>query len=87
MLAPEWAHAENGGRAPVVELRNNAIHEALFMDQPLGFAIHGVGSNQNLPLEMSALVYRLVVALFGGEAAPYVRSPVNTRSRYGLTLP
>jgi len=33
----------------------------------LGFAIHGAGTNQNITLEMQALVCRLLVALLGGE--------------------
>jgi hypothetical protein len=36
---------------------------------------------------MSSLICRLLVALIGGEAAPYVRSPVNARARYNLDLP
>ena len=57
------------------------------MDAPLGFAVHKEGSNQNLTLEMSALVCRFLVALIGGGGAAYVRcSPVNTRQRHGLDL-
>ena len=72
----------------VVAIRNETLHEALFMDAPLGFAVHGVSTNQsqNLPLEMKALVCRLLVALIGGGDADYVRLPVNTRQRHGLDL-
>ena len=76
----------------VASIRNDTLHEALFMDAPLGFAVHGVSTNQshilaqNLPLEMKALVCRLLVALIGGSDADYVRSPVNTRQRHGLDL-
>jgi hypothetical protein len=62
------------------------LHEAPFMNEPLGFAVHGVGSNQNLPLEMQGLVCRLLVALIGVPTASYVTFPVNTRQFYGLDI-
>ena len=82
---PSWADPDG---AEVAWIRNNTLHEALFMDAPLGFAVHGVSTNQsqNLPLQMKALVCRLLVALIGGGDADYVRSPVNTRQRHGLDL-
>jgi hypothetical protein len=67
-------------------IRNAAIHEAIFMGQPLGFAIHGIGTNQNITLEMQALVCRLLVALIGAAASDYVRTPVTTRQMHGLML-
>jgi hypothetical protein len=76
---PSWA-------AEVAVLRNATLHEALFMDHPLGFALHGVGTNQNLMLEMQALICRLLVALLGAAASDYVRTPINTRQRHGLDL-
>jgi hypothetical protein len=62
------------------------LHEALFVNAPLGFAVHGVGSGKNLTLEMSNLVCRLLAALLGSEGAEYVTSPVNPYQRQGLTL-
>ena len=59
-------------------MRNATLHESLFMDAPLGFALHGVGTNQNLPLEMQAVICRLLVALIGDSGADYVRTPVTT---------
>ncbi len=56
------------------------------MDEPLGFAVHGGGTDENLPLEMTALVCRLLVALMGGNDFRYLKSPVNTRQRQGLRL-
>jgi hypothetical protein len=85
MPVPVWAHAGPSGSAEIAAIRNDALHEALFMDQPLGFALHGVGTNQNLPLEMRALICRLLVVLIGGQA-DYVHSPVTTRQRHGLEL-
>ena len=83
---PGWADPNAPGGSKVAWIRNNTVHEALFMDAPLGFAVHGGDTNQNLPLEMQALVCRLLVALIGGSGADYVRSPVNTRQRHGLDL-
>ena len=89
---PGWADPDAPDGAKVASIRNDTLHEALFMDAPLGFAVHGVSTNQshilaqNLPLEMKALVCRLLVALIGGSDADYVRSPVNTRQRHGLDL-
>lgn len=83
---PPWADPSAAGGAAVAAIRNDAVHEALFMDAPLGFALHGVGTNRNLTLEMEAMVCRLLVALIGGERSEYVRSPVDTRQRHGLTL-
>jgi hypothetical protein len=84
MPTPAWADPASG--AEVASLRNATVHEALFMGEPLGFAVHGTGTNQNLTLEMQALLCRLVVALLGAESNDYVRSPVNTRQRHGLSL-
>ena len=84
MPTPAWADPTSG--AEVASLRNKTVHEALFMGEPLGFAIHGTGTNQNLTLEMQALICRFVVALLGAESCDYVRSPVNTREQYGLSL-
>ena len=62
------------------------IHEALFMGQPLGFAIDALGTTHDLTLEMEALICRLIVALMGAQMADYVHSPVNMRQRHGLNL-
>ena len=86
VVTPAWADPTAPGGAKVAAIRNDTLHEALFMDAPLGFAVHGGSTNQNLTLEMSALVCRLLVALIGGGGADYVRSPVNTRQMHGLDL-
>ena len=83
---PAWAEAPGKDKSAVVAIRNNTLHEALFMDAPLGFAVHKEGSNQDLTLEMSALVCRLLVALIAGDGADYVQSPVNTQQIHGLDL-
>lgn len=83
---PAWAKSPGRDDTVVSGLRNNALHEALFVDEPLGFAVHGGGTGENLPLEMTALVCRLLVALIGGTDVRYLKSPVNGRQRQGLRL-
>lgn len=86
MPVPTWAATGRSGKAPIAVIRNDAIHEALFMGAPLGFALHGAGTNQNLTLEMQALVCRFLVAIIGATDRSYITSPVTTRQRHGLTL-
>lgn len=83
MTTPAWAEP---GNAEVAAIRNCTLHEALFMNEPLGFAGLAGGPSRYLTLEMRALVCRLLVALIGGEDPDYVQSPVNTRQRHGLDL-
>ncbi|MEA3014298.1 MAG: hypothetical protein QOD42_2843 [Sphingomonadales bacterium] len=86
MPVPAWAATAGTGKATISAIRNPAIHEALFMGAPLGFALHGVGTNQNLTLEMQALVCRLLAAIIGAPDRSYITSPVTSRQRHGLTL-
>jgi hypothetical protein len=86
MPTPAWAMPAPRASSPIAAIRNATIHEALFMGEPLGFALHGVGTGQNITLEMKALICRLLVALLGRPDAEYVRTPVTTRSRHGLDL-
>ena len=83
---PSWARRTGVDSTVVSELRNDAVHEALFIDEPLGFAALGGQIEGNLTLEMAALVSRLVVALLGGKDSQYLSSPVNTGQRQGLRL-
>jgi hypothetical protein len=83
---PEWATAKSANNTEIAALRNGTVHEALYLGQPLGFALHGVGTAGNLMLEMQALICRLLVALLGSGRAQYVTSPVTTRQMHGLTL-
>ena len=66
-------------------LRNDALHEALFDVELLGFKVN-TNTATNLTLEMRNLICRLLVALFGGKDNTYLGSPVNTREPYGLSL-
>ena len=87
VATPPWALIAGGSRCTVVsDLRNNALHEALFVGEPFGFKINGGNTVKNVTLEMKALVCRLLVALLGGKDPTYLQSPVNTRRRNGLRL-
>lgn len=86
VATPSWARTGGGGGSIVSALRNDALHEALFMNEPLGFAVHGGSTGENITLEMEALVCRLLVALIGGKDSSYLASPVDTRQRHGLCL-
>ena len=85
---PAWAQTTGtgGGGTEVSVLRNDALHEALYVGEPLGFALHGAAAGDNVTLEMAALVCRLLVALIGGQDSSYLTSPVDTRQRQGLDL-
>lgn len=83
---PTWAD-DAAGASPVSVIRNATIHESLFMDAPLGFAVHDADTNHDLPLEMEALVCRLLVALLGDPGTDYVRSRVDTRQMHDWSPP
>ena len=86
LVVPDWARRSKSGAhrgSEVSWIRNSTVHEALFVDAPLGFATrHDHGC---MMLEMSALVCRLLVALVGG-VGNYVGSSLDSRQRYGLEL-
>ncbi|PZT31022.1 hypothetical protein A7X93_12160 [Stenotrophomonas maltophilia] len=90
MPVPDWAKHATGAPSSLSVVRNKAFHEGLFFGEPLGFSIYG--GNQpaadlgNTPLQMQALVSRLLVAILGKPQASYVKSPVNTRQHHGLNL-
>ena len=83
---PAWADPAATGGVEVAAMRNPMIHEGLYMGEPLGFALHGVGGGPNLTLEMSGLVSRLLVALLGARNNGYISSSTGTRQRQGLDL-
>jgi hypothetical protein len=86
---PDWA-ASDGPAGTVSAVRNNTLHEALFFEEPLGFAIYGgndpLARNDNVPLQMGALTCRLLVALLGKPNCYYVTTPVTTRGIFDLDL-
>ena len=77
LATPDWAKPSARGGIQAAAIRSDALHEALYVDAPLGFAVHGGGSFGNLPLEMAALVCRLLVALIGGKDLSYIASSVD----------
>ncbi|ODJ93169.1 hypothetical protein BB779_01235 [Pseudomonas viridiflava] len=87
---PAWATREASKSSPLSEVRNDAIHEALFFDEPLGFSIYGGNgpdsSHASVTLQMKALVCRLLVAILGEAETSYVKSPVDTRMIQSLEI-
>lgn len=91
----EWMCGELGVKAPewasrVASIRNDALHEALFGGEPLGFAVDRSRPRRGIELpidfEMKNLVCRLLVALIGGDDPSYFSSPVRSRQNHGLSL-
>lgn len=81
-VTPSWIQTAVGSR-------NDATHEGLFFDEPLGFALfHGKKPQPgNTILSMQKLVYRFICALLELPCPDYIKSPVNTRGQHGVTLP
>ncbi|HEV7248837.1 MAG TPA: hypothetical protein VGN93_17815 [Shinella sp.] len=87
----DWMCGQFGMDTPVwsaqaADLRNNAIHEAMFSEQPLGFAIYGSGGNLNLTMEMEAFINRIIVAILCGTHIDYVQTPVNSGMTHIIKL-
>jgi hypothetical protein len=87
MPVPNWASPTTTG-SEISLVRNDSIHESLFFEEPLGFAIYGTHApapnRLNVTLEMQALVCRLIVALLGRPNCAYVKSVVTSRQMHGL---
>lgn len=85
---PPWAQETAGRDTEVSFIRNNTLHEALFFEEPLGFAHYDDSSASTLhvPLQMEALTCRLLVALFGIPDRDYIRSSLDSRSTHWLDL-
>ena len=92
LQVPAWAKPISSKQSDIAMFRNETIHEALFFGKPLGFQIFGGNdavagrAHSTTLLQMEALICRFLVALIGAPKAPYVTSPVNTRSKWGLDL-
>lgn len=87
---PDWAVSEQGIRSEISSVRNNAFHEGMFFDEPLGFEIYGGNQNSNsgvnVLLQMEKLICRLLVAILIDEDVTYVHTPVDNRHMHGLEL-
>ncbi|MCF0265489.1 hypothetical protein KW868_13625 [Acinetobacter guillouiae] len=81
---PDWALVIDKN-SEISSQRNDAMHEALFFDEPLGFAIYE-NINGNVILQMQHLICRLLVAILGNPNVSYVKSSVKTRHKHGLNL-
>jgi hypothetical protein len=77
IATPTWA-TPSGSGSPIANIRNDAMHEALFVGAPLGFNAHGIRTGVNLIAEMQALTCRLLVALLGDANANYLRTSVSS---------
>lgn len=90
MPIPDWTVSAAKGTAPVSTVRNDVFHEALFFEQPLGFAICDGNQPQasipNIDLEMQGLVCRLLIAILGKPSADYVRTPIASRMLHALKV-
>jgi hypothetical protein len=82
--APAWIQ-------DVVDARNDALHEALFFGEPLGFTVYKpqARTGQNIVLEMQSLVARLVCAILTLPFTDYIVSPVDSvyLGKRGLKFP
>lgn len=85
VVVPDWALIKDKS-TEVSELRNLTIHEGLFVDEPLGFAIEGLGDTRNLTLEMEALICRILASIIGVTDTNYIGSPVDTMQMHGLRI-
>ena len=89
MEVPEWAQVD-GTSSEVSALRNPTFHEALFGGEPLGFALYmgkkHTSQDENMLLEMEALICRFVVAALGRPTCPYVVTAIGTRQMHSLDL-
>ncbi|BEE12589.1 hypothetical protein VAWG004_10920 [Aeromonas veronii] len=87
---PDWAKNTEAAPSSLSVVRNDTFHEAMFFDGPLGFASYGgnqrSAGQENIPLQMEALVCRLLVAILGKPNSGYVKTSVNTREIHALEL-
>jgi hypothetical protein len=95
---PRWATRDM--YINIVGVRNDAIHEGLFLEAPLGFRTYaGFNGSEGadvpdvdkrvaafLPTAMNNFICRLVVGLLGLRATDYLTSNVNSRCRHGIDL-
>ena len=92
MDTPYWGKTSGKGDqrdqkgTEVSILRNGALHECLFADAPLGFALHPPGERKNLTLQMRSLVCRLLVALIGGDDDSYLKCRLMDIEYHNLNL-
>lgn len=80
--APIWVNADQDPKScPLARRRNELIHEAMYIGQPVGFA-HPT-AHKNMALELTGLVARIYLRLLGTENE-YTQSECTTRSQIGF---
>lgn len=80
---PNWPLADDGKITEVVDLRNSLVHEALFLNEPLGFKLM---ENYALLMEIRSVVSRALVSILDVGDDSYIKSPINTRSKSYLRM-
>lgn len=85
LITPAWADTSATPTPVITALRNQTFHEALFGDQPLGFAAQDLTAIHEMMTDLQGLICRLLVALLGG-TSEYVATPLGTRQRHRLEL-
>ncbi|TNI77584.1 hypothetical protein [Aeromonas sobria] len=90
MPVPDWAKNSKTNPSSLSLVRNNTFHEAMFFDGPLGFASYGgnqrSADQENIPLQIEALVCRLLVAILGKPGVGYIKTSVSSREVHALEL-
>lgn len=76
---PAWAVLKNG-KTEISNIRNDLMHEALFLNEPLGFVSFGNSKTDDITLEMEGLICRLLIAVLIDANCEYVKTPLNTRN-------
>lgn len=85
LVTPTWADTSAAATPAITALRNQTFHQALFGDQPLGFAAQDLTAIHEMMMDLQGLICRLLVALLGG-TSDYIATPLGTRQRHGLEL-
>ena len=85
---PVWASLQEGKKpksftSHIADLRNPLLHEALYSDEPLGFALAPTAS-ANLPLEMKNFLCRMIAGIIGVSDTEYLTAPVDVFGRFAL---
>ena len=82
-VLPWAAMPANESSCPLSARRNALVHEAMYADEPIGFAHPQI--ERGMELELTGFVARCLVSLCGVENE-YTRSPVTTRQIIGFSF-
>lgn len=70
---PQWAKLINKSKSPLSMIRNNLVHEAIYADEPIGYA----HSKINYSLEFRSFNTKLICKIIGIDT-PYLKSTPGT---------